>query len=161
MAPGANLGGEASSNRSLFIFEPVSEYLKRKLEKRGQRPLGILPRRLDCLCGASVETARDAVASRRRIPMKLTDTQLVPLSAAARHQDGAVELSSSLKGGAGLKVIGKLLHEQLVEEIPATDGLPVWRRDDQKGPLALRITAGGLAAIGAGEGVEDGTADFP
>ena len=93
--------------------------------------------------------------------MKLTDTQLVLLSAAAQRQDGAVELGSKLKGGAGLKVIDKLLREQLVEEIPATDGLPVWRRDDQKGALALRITEGGLAAIGAGQGTEEGTAEAP
>ena len=52
--------------------------------------------------------------------MKLTDTQLVLLSAAAQRQDGAIELGSKLKGGASLKVIAKLLREQLVEEIPAT-----------------------------------------
>jgi hypothetical protein len=34
-------------------------------------------------------------------------------------------------------------------EIPAQGGLPVWRRDDDKGAFALRITAQGLAAIGA------------
>jgi hypothetical protein len=32
----------------------------------------------------------------------------------------------------------------------------VWRRDESRGALALRITAHGLAAIGAGEGVEAG-----
>src|ERR1700733_13870051 len=72
--------------------------------------------------------------------LKLTDTWLVLLSAAAQRQDGAVDLGSKLKGGVGLKVIDKLLREQLVEEIPATGGLPVWRRDDQDGALALRIT---------------------
>jgi hypothetical protein len=34
--------------------------------------------------------------------MKLTDTQLVLLSAAAQRQDGAVERGSKLKGGASL-----------------------------------------------------------
>ena len=72
--------------------------------------------------------------------MQLTDTQLVLLAAAAQRQDGTVDLGSKLKGGAGLKVIGKLLRERLVEEIPATDGLSVWRRNDQEGALALRIT---------------------
>ena len=43
--------------------------------------------------------------------MKLTDTQLVLLSAAAQRQDGAVELGPKLKGGASQKVIGKLLSE--------------------------------------------------
>jgi hypothetical protein len=82
--------------------------------------------------------------------MKLTDTQLVLLSAASQRQDGAVE--TKLKGGAADKVIGKLLSQHLVEEIPAQGGLPVWRRDDDKGAFALRITAQGLAAIGADSG---------
>jgi hypothetical protein len=68
--------------------------------------------------------------------MKLTDTQLVLLS--AQGKDGAVELGSKLKGGAEVKAIDKLMREQLVEAIPATDGFPVWRRDDQKGALGLR-----------------------
>jgi hypothetical protein len=81
--------------------------------------------------------------------MKLTDTQLVLLSAAAQRQDGAVELGP--KGSAFQKVIGKLLSEHLVEEIPAPGSLPVWRRDEDKGALALRITERGLDAIGAGQ----------
>jgi len=52
-------------------------------------------------------------------------------------------------------VFSKLLSEQLVEEIPAQGGLPIWRRDENKGALALRITERGLAAIGADQ---DGTA---
>ena len=81
--------------------------------------------------------------------MKLTDTQLVLLSAAAQHQDGAVEIGPKLKGSAAQKVLSKLLSEHLVEEIPARGALPAWRRDDDKGALALRITERGLAAIGA------------
>jgi hypothetical protein len=81
--------------------------------------------------------------------MKLTDTQLVLLSAASQRQDGAVEIDPKLKGSATDKVVVKLLGQQLVEEIPAQGGLPVWRRDKDKGALALRITAQGLSAIGA------------
>jgi hypothetical protein len=81
--------------------------------------------------------------------MKLTDTQLVLLSAASQRQDGAVETGPEHKGGAADKVIDKLLRQHLIEEIPAQGGLPVWRRDEDKGALALRITAQGLAAIGA------------
>jgi len=81
--------------------------------------------------------------------MKLTDTQLVLLSAAAQRQDGAVELGPKLKGSASQKVIGKLLSEHLVEELPAQGSLPMWRRDEDKGALALRITERGLDAIGA------------
>ena len=79
---------------------------------------------------------------------KLTDTQLVLLSAAAQHPAGAIELASDLKDGAAEKAIDKLLQGGVIEEIPAGGALPVWRRDDDAGPPALRITPHGLAAIG-------------
>ena len=81
--------------------------------------------------------------------MKLTDTQLVLLSAAAKRQDGAIEIGPKLKGSASRGGLGKLLSEHLIAEIPAQGTLPVWRRDDDKGALALRITVRGLTAIGA------------
>jgi Protein of unknown function (DUF3489) len=81
--------------------------------------------------------------------MKLTDTQLVLLSAASQRGDGTVEIGSKLKGAAADKLIGKLLRQHLIEEIPAKGGLPAWRRDEEKGARALRITADGRAAIGA------------
>jgi hypothetical protein len=84
--------------------------------------------------------------------MKLTDTQLVLLSAASRREDCAIELAPTLKGGAAHKVVGKLLTDGLIEEIQARGSLPVWRRDDDKGALALRITKRGLAAIQVGDG---------
>jgi hypothetical protein len=79
--------------------------------------------------------------------MKLTDTQLVLLSAASQREDHAVELPANLNGGAAHKVIGKLLTEGLLEEIQAIGSLPIWRRDDIEGRLALRITKHGLKAI--------------
>ena len=79
--------------------------------------------------------------------MRLTDTQLVLLSAASQREDHAVELPANLKGGAAQKVIGKLLTEGLLEETQANGLLPVWRRDDKHGPFALRITVRGLKAI--------------
>ena len=78
---------------------------------------------------------------------KLTDTQLALLSAAAQHPEGAIEFAPDLNGGAATKAFGKLLRDGLIEEIPAGGALPVWRRDDDQGPLALRVTAHGLAAI--------------
>jgi hypothetical protein len=86
---------------------------------------------------------------------KLTDTQLVLLSAAAQHPEGAIELASDFKGGVAKKAVGKLLHDGLIEEIPAGGALPVWRRDDDAGPLGLRITPHGLAAIGVEPGVAE------
>jgi hypothetical protein len=42
--------------------------------------------------------------------MKLSDTQLVLLSAASQREDGALVLAPNLKGGAASKVVGKLLR---------------------------------------------------
>ena len=79
--------------------------------------------------------------------MKLTDTQLALLSAASQREDRGVEVGSNLRGGAAHKVLGRLLTEGLVEEVPAHGALPVWRRDEENRPLALRITKHGLEAI--------------
>jgi len=79
--------------------------------------------------------------------MKLTDTQLVLLSAASQREDRGVEVGSNLKGGAAQKVVAKLLDNGLVEEVRARGALPVWRRDDESGARSLRITKRGLAAI--------------
>ena len=78
--------------------------------------------------------------------MKLTSTQRALLSTALQRDDGTLELPANRKGGAAQKAIGKLLTDGLVEEIPAGGSIPVWRKDDE-GPVALRITAAGLAAI--------------
>jgi hypothetical protein len=83
--------------------------------------------------------------------MRLTDTQLVLLSAASQREDHAIELTPNLKGAASHKVVRKLLREGLIEEIAAGGALPVWRRDDDNDALALRITNEGLAAIQADE----------
>jgi hypothetical protein len=90
--------------------------------------------------------------------MKLTDTQLVLLSASQR-EDGAVVLAPNLKGGAGSKVVGKLLRDGLIEEVSAAASLPAWRRDDDAGPRALRITKLGLAAIGVDGGAPQEAAE--
>ena len=93
--------------------------------------------------------------------MKLTDTQLVILSAASQREDYAIELAPNLKGGAAQKVIGKLLSDGLIEEIEARGSLPVWRRDEDKGPRALRITKRGLAAIQVNQGSARAEAEGP
>jgi hypothetical protein len=72
---------------------------------------------------------------------KLTDTQLIILSACG------VELPANLKGEAARKVVDKLTRAGLLEEVRATGSLPVWRRDDGSGAMALRITKTGLEAI--------------
>ena len=79
-------------------------------------------------------------------PKKLTDSQLVLLSAAAQREDGAIELTGKPKRAVANKAVTKLLNVGLVEEVAAGGTLPVWRRDDDQGAFALRITARGLAA---------------
>jgi hypothetical protein len=79
---------------------------------------------------------------------KLTDTQLVLLSVAAQREDGAIDPTEGPKGGLAKKAISKLLTGGLVEEVLGGSMLPAWRRDDDRGPLALCITPRGLAAIG-------------
>jgi hypothetical protein len=78
---------------------------------------------------------------------KLTDTQLIILSAASQRDDRAVELPANVKGEAGRKVVDKLIRAGLLEEVRAAGSLPVWRRDDDSGAMALRITKSGLEAI--------------
>jgi len=77
---------------------------------------------------------------------KLSDAQLVLLSSAAQHPQGAIKVG--IRGAAATKVVGKLLRDKLVEEVPSGGTLPEWRRDAGLGSLALRITKPGLAAIG-------------
>jgi hypothetical protein len=78
---------------------------------------------------------------------RLTDTQLIILSAASQRDDRGVELPANLKGEPARKVVDKLIRAGLLEEVRAGGALPVWRRDDDSGAMALRITKTGLEAI--------------
>jgi len=72
---------------------------------------------------------------------KLTDTQLIVLTAAAGRDDGSVHpLPETLKGGAADKVVGSLLRKGLVEKIV-----------DERPAVAdiYKITRVGLLAINA------------
>jgi len=69
------------------------------------------------------------------------------LSAASQRQDQAAVLPANLEGSAANKVIDKLVKEGLLQELPAKDEMPVWRRGDDNRPYALQITKTGLKAI--------------
>jgi len=88
---------------------------------------------------------------------RLTDTQLIILSAASQRDDRGVELPANIRGEAARKVVDKLIRAGLLEEVPAGGALPVWRRDDDSGAMALRMTKNGLEAID----VEDEAAAAP
>jgi hypothetical protein len=80
--------------------------------------------------------------------IKLTDTQLVMLSAAAQRDDRCLVASQNLKGSAAQKVAAKLIGAGLAKEIKAKPGAPVWRRDPQAGhSYALKLMAAGAKAI--------------
>ena len=94
---------------------------------------------------------------------KLTDTQLVMLSAAALRHDRCLVVPQNLKGSAAQKVAAKLIGAGLAKEGKAKPGAPVWRRDEQAGQsFSLKLTAAGAKAIAIddssvhGEGTEDG-----
>ena len=82
---------------------------------------------------------------------RLTDTQLIILSAASQRDDRGVELPANVKGEAARRVVDKLIRAGLLEEVGASGSLPIWRRDDSGGAMALRITRAGLAAIDAAD----------
>jgi DNA-binding MarR family transcriptional regulator len=82
---------------------------------------------------------------------KLTDSQLVILSAAARRQDGAVlplPRSLKFKKAAATTVLKNLLKKGLVTERPAAADEGHWRGTKDGGRTALAITDTGLRAIG-------------
>jgi Protein of unknown function (DUF3489) len=82
---------------------------------------------------------------------RLTDTQLVILSSAAKRNDGAaLPLPKSLKvqGGAATSILKGLLKRGLVAEQPAPQGAPLWREAENDQRLTLVITDAGRAALG-------------
>src|SRR5271156_3749248 len=74
--------------------------------------------------------------------IKLTDTQLVMLSAAAQREDRCIEAPPSLK------IATKLVAAGLAKEMKAKPGTHIWRRDDEnRQAFVLKLTAAGLKAI--------------
>lgn len=86
--------------------------------------------------------------------IKLTDTQIVMLSAAAQRDDRCLLAPQILKGSATQKLSTKLIGAGLAKEIKAKPGAPVWRRDEQGGQsYALKLTAAGARAIADATGL--------
>jgi hypothetical protein len=75
---------------------------------------------------------------------KLNHTQLLILSKASQRADRGAEIPTGLKGEAAVTA---LLAGGLLEELPAKDVLPVWRKVTNNRPMALRITAKGQEAV--------------
>lgn len=87
---------------------------------------------------------------------KLSDTQLLILSAAAQRDDrNVLPLPGSLRGGAASKVVGALLSRGLISETTTETQTKadaalnrIWRNDEDGRAILLHITDAGLAAIG-------------
>ncbi len=81
---------------------------------------------------------------------KLTDTQLVILSAAAQRQDRAVlplPRSLKIKDGAATKTLEGLRKKGLLEEKSAARNATAWREGEDGRRMMLVITDAGLQAI--------------
>jgi hypothetical protein len=78
---------------------------------------------------------------------KLTDTQLIVLSSAAKHDDGLAMRPANLNAAAAMKVLSSLIDKGLAREIRAKADAPVWHENDD-GRFALKITKAGREAIG-------------
>src|SRR5436305_208985 len=84
---------------------------------------------------------------RNKAMTKLTDTQLIVLSSAAKHDEGLASRPASLNAAAAMKVASSLIGKGLMREIRAKADAPVWHENDD-GRFALKITRAGREAIG-------------
>jgi hypothetical protein len=87
--------------------------------------------------------------------VKLTDAQVVMMSAAAQRKDRCLSAPATITGAALSKVGVKLAKLGLAREIGAKAGAPIWRRDDAGQGYALKLTAAGLKAIAVDEESQD------
>ena len=87
--------------------------------------------------------------------VKLTDAQLVMMSAAAQREDRCLAAPETMKGAAVSKARAKLVKLGFAREIHAKPGTPLWRRDETGRSFALKLTVAGLKAIAVDEGPQD------
>ena len=89
------------------------------------------------------------------VTAKLSDAQLVILSAAAQRPDGSLlpsPESLAKKGAAQNRVMIEILcKRKLAEEKRTGNDAPEWRRDKEGRPLGPFITKSGLLALGINE----------
>jgi hypothetical protein len=81
--------------------------------------------------------------------MRLSDTQLVLLSAAAQRDDGLLVPPSNSNEAGQERLRSRLLKLGVAVDQPCSVQQPCWREADD-GRMALKITPAGLAAIGLG-----------
>jgi Protein of unknown function (DUF3489) len=87
--------------------------------------------------------------------IKLTETQLVLLGAAAQRKDLYLVAPPTLKGATAQRVASKLISAGFVKEVKAKASGPIWRRDEESGAsYALKLTAAGAKAIAVDDAAE-------
>jgi hypothetical protein len=87
--------------------------------------------------------------------IKLTDTQLVLLGAAAQRKDRCLVAPPTLRGATAQKVARKLISAGFVKEVKAKASDSIWRRDEESGAsYALKLTAAGAEAIALDQAAE-------
>jgi hypothetical protein len=92
--------------------------------------------------------------------IKLSDTQLVVLSAACQRRDRSIyPLTAKLSGAAAAKVLGSLITKGFLEEVEAKREDTVWREDKKRGRLTLKATPAAFKALGIGEAPPEAKAD--
>jgi hypothetical protein len=80
---------------------------------------------------------------------KLSDTQLVILTAACQRDDRLIlPLPDRLKGGAAAKVVDSLMGKGLVEQVDAKRGDPIWRNTGDGHGVTLVATDAAFEALG-------------
>jgi hypothetical protein len=79
--------------------------------------------------------------------VKLTDAQLVMMSAAAQREDRCLAAPETMKGAALSKAGTKLMKLGVAREIHAKPGAPIWRCDEAGSAFTLKLTAAGLKAM--------------
>ena len=78
---------------------------------------------------------------------KLTDAQLVLLSAASQREDSLVVLADVRP--SVVRTLTALLRKKLLAELVVQRRQPHWRQDDNGKPIGLKLTGLGYVAIGA------------
>lgn len=82
---------------------------------------------------------------------KLTDAQLIVLSAAAARDDGVAVVPAKMNRVAASKVGSSLVTCKLMREARSKLGMSVWREDKDGRPISLIITRAGRDSIGVEE----------
>jgi hypothetical protein len=78
---------------------------------------------------------------------KLSNSQLVVLTAAVTQENGAAAVPEKMNKSAASKVGSSLVARRLMREVKAKSGMPIWREDANGRPISLIITKSGRNAI--------------